>query len=179
MKRAPAQPAKLTPEQCQAIEQAVFERIEKELDPRFYLLAVNFEKETGAWYLRLYIEGQNFAVSLSDCEQVSRLVDPLVEVMPQLMDLSYSLEVSSPGVFRPLRTPREFEFYQNRVVRIEEQPAEKKAAPVQMGEGILKHYDPANRKLTLKSPHSDEVFEVSLSERNVVCLNPELRIPEE
>jgi ribosome maturation factor RimP len=181
MKRAPAKPVKLTPDQIREIETAVFQLVEAHLDARFYLLDVNFEKEAGYWYLRIYVEGRDFLISLNDCEAVSRALDPLLDEFSPLRELSYSLEVSSPGLFRPLRQEREFAFYAGRPVRVESKPPQK-GKPVQESlskpeEGILKSFDAARNVVTLKRPENNETFEVALDEEKMVCLNPEVHFP--
>lgn len=183
MKRAPAKPIQLTPEQIRQIQSAVFAVVEPQLDPRFYLLDVSFEKEAGYWYLRIYLEGKEAPVSLSDCEQVSRQLDDSLDALSILEDLSYSMEISSPGVFRPLKTEREFSFYLGRPVRVETvQPEKKKKrAPVKNAveaEGILKSYDADTQVLTLQTA-SGEAVDVSLSPERMVYLNPVLHFPEE
>lgn len=180
MKRAPAKPIKLEAEQIGTIESAVFALVEKQLDAAFYLLAVNFEKESGYWYLRVYVEGQAAPIALSDCEQISRTIDPQLETLPELKDLSYSLEVSSPGLFRPLRTEREFAFYHGRPVRVESKPG-KKGKPVPLKapeEGQLEKFDEAGNLLVLKKPDGKTV-EVALTEDLQVLLNPEIHFPDE
>lgn len=179
MKRAPAKPVKLEPDQIREIETRVFELAEKHLDSRFYLLDVSFEKEAGYWYLRVYVEGKDFTISLSDCEVVSRALDPLLDEFPPVKDLSYYLEVSSPGLFRPLRNPREFVFYAGRPVRIESKPTPKgKPGPkvtVKPQEGTLQAFDPQHNVVTLKQ--ADKTVEVALSDDIAVCLNPEVHMP--
>jgi ribosome maturation factor RimP len=142
---------------------------------------VNFEKEAGYWYLRIYVEGRDFSISLNDCEAVSRALDPLLDEFFPLQELSYSLEVSSPGLFRPLRQEREFAFYAGRPVRVENKPPQKgKPAPKAVSkpeEGILQAFDPARRVVTLKRPENNETFEVALGEEKMVCLNPEVHFP--
>lgn len=189
MKRAPVKPIQLTPEQVREIETAVFAVVEQKLDSRFYLLDVAFEKEAGYWYLRVYTEAKEGAISISDCEQISRELDPVVEPLPILADLVYSLEISSPGLFRPLKRQREFDFFAGRVVRIETpapvlkgkkkavQPVPAKSA-AEGQEGLLQSYDASRNVVVLKSAQNQEIFEVALDESKVVCLNPVIRLPE-
>lgn len=71
--------------------------------------------------LRLYIEriesagGQSpIKIGIEDCVKVSRLLDEPLDASPVLSTLfpgGYDLEVSSPGVFRPLRLPEDFQRY--------------------------------------------------------------------
>ena len=68
---------------------------------------VEYVKEAGAWYLRVYIDKAG-GVSIDDCEAVSRpLSDALDEADP--IEGSYTLEVSSAGAERPLKRPSDFE----------------------------------------------------------------------
>lgn len=67
---------------------------------------VEYLKEAGSWYLRLYIDKEG-GVSIQDCEAVSRpLSDALDEADP--IEGSYVLEVSSAGADRPLKRPEHF-----------------------------------------------------------------------
>lgn len=69
---------------------------------------VRFEKEGSAWFLRVFIDKEEKAVSTEDCEAVSRpLSDKLDACDP--IEQSYYLEVSSPGLDRQLRKPEHFE----------------------------------------------------------------------
>lgn len=180
MKRTPPKPVKLSPEQIVDIEGSVFALVEQHLDPNFYLLAVDFEKEAGYWYLRIYVEGKNAPVSLNDCEQISRHLDPLIDTIKALDDMPYSLEISSPGLFRPLKKAREFDFYAGKPVRVEiktTKTAPGKQPPAR--EGILQGFDAERRVLTLQSSSQEAPLEVPLDEQTVVYLNPEVHFPEE
>jgi ribosome maturation factor RimP len=181
MKRAPAKPIQLSSEQIQKIEAAVFALVESQLDSRFYLLNVTFEKEAGYWYLRIYLESNHEPVSLSDCEKVSRQIDTSIDELNILQDLSYSLEVSSAGIFRPLKTQREFDFYKTRPVRVETIQPKKSKVPVKTvvgPEGMLKSFNEATQVLTLEQANG-ETLNISLAPDQVVYLNPTLHFPEE
>ncbi|MCL4130884.1 UNVERIFIED_CONTAM: hypothetical protein GTU68_032034 [Idotea baltica] len=58
--------------------------------------------------LRIYID--NDPVAVEDCEKVSRQVGSLLDV-EDLIDSEYTLEVSSPGLDRPLYTLAQYEKY--------------------------------------------------------------------
>lgn len=67
---------------------------------------VEYIKEAGEWYLRVYIDKEG-GVSIEDCEAVSRpLSDKLDEADP--IQGSYTFEVSSAGCDRVLRTAEHF-----------------------------------------------------------------------
>lgn len=67
---------------------------------------VEYIKEAGSWYLRLYIDKEG-GVSIDDCETVSRGVDPLLDEADPIQD-AYTFEVSSAGADRPLKKPEHF-----------------------------------------------------------------------
>jgi|Wag4MinimDraft_11_1082651.scaffolds.fasta_scaffold01956_2 ribosome maturation factor RimP len=78
----------------------------------FELVDVEYKKEGSHWYLRVYIDrvyiDKEGGITLDDCQLVSEyLSDRLDEVDP--IEHSYILEVSSPGLDRPLKKPRDFE----------------------------------------------------------------------
>ena len=67
---------------------------------------VEYVKEAGEWYLRLYIDKEG-GISIDDCEAVSRAVsDALDEADP--IQGSYTFEVSSAGADRALKRPEHF-----------------------------------------------------------------------
>lgn len=69
----------------------------------YELVEVCLEKEAQGKYLRVYLD-RDEGISLDDCERFHRAIMPLVE------DYDYDfLEVSSPGIDRPLKTERDFE----------------------------------------------------------------------
>ena len=72
----------------------------------FELVDVEFIKEAGTYYLRIYIDKEG-GITIDDCEIVSRaLSDKLDE--KDFIEESYILEVSSPGVGRPLKKDKDF-----------------------------------------------------------------------
>jgi len=86
------------------VEELVLPIVEKN---SFELVDVEFVKEGQSWYLRVYID-KDGGIGIDDCQIVSEeLSDKLDEVDP--IKQSYFLEVSSPGLDRPLKTDRDFE----------------------------------------------------------------------
>jgi ribosome maturation factor RimP len=81
------------------------------------LVEVEFKPERGGWILRLYVEKagsadrnlstRDAAVDLELCTRVSRDLSPALDVV-DLIPHAYHLEVSSPGIERPLRGERDF-----------------------------------------------------------------------
>jgi ribosome maturation factor RimP len=79
----------------------------------YELVDVKFTMEQGGWVLRVYIDRpppETTSVDLNDCERISRELSALLDVEDPIPH-NYSLEVSSPGIDRPLRTVEHFRRY--------------------------------------------------------------------
>ena len=68
---------------------------------QFELVDVEFVKEAGNWFLRAYIDKPG-GIGVDDCETVSRRLSDLLDEQ-DFIEESYILEVSSPGLGRPLK----------------------------------------------------------------------------
>ncbi len=82
----------------------------------FSLVDVEYVKEAGTWYLRAYIDKEG-GITIDDCELVSRSFDAVLDREDFITD-SYVLEVSSPGLGRPLKKDRDFERNLDREVEL-------------------------------------------------------------
>ena len=72
----------------------------------FELVDVEYVKEAGNWYLLAYIDKPG-GITVDDCEVVNRELGDLLD-RDDFIDDSYILEVSSPGLGRPLKKERDF-----------------------------------------------------------------------
>lgn len=68
---------------------------------------VEYVREAGQWYLRLYIDKEG-GVNILDCEAISRRMSDLLDEADPI-DSSYIFEVASAGAERPLKRPGDFE----------------------------------------------------------------------
>lgn len=73
---------------------------------QFELVDVEYVKEGGNWYLRVYIDKPG-GITVDDCELVSRALSDKLDVNDYIPD-AYILEVSSPGLGRPLKKEKDF-----------------------------------------------------------------------
>jgi ribosome maturation factor RimP len=80
------------------------------------LVDVELVNEHG-WILRLYIDRPGSRVGLDDCARASHAVEMALDVA-DLIDHAYSLEVSSPGLNRPLKKPEHFQKAQGKKVKV-------------------------------------------------------------
>lgn len=73
---------------------------------QFELVDVEYVKEGSNWYLRAYIDKPG-GIAVDDCEIVSRALGDLLDEKDFIPD-AYILEVSSPGLGRPLKKEKDF-----------------------------------------------------------------------
>lgn len=80
------------------------------------LVEIQFRREGHGWVLRFFIDREQ-GVTLDDCAAVSREIGTWLDV-EDLIEQAYHLEVSSPGLERPLKKPEDFERFSGRKARI-------------------------------------------------------------
>jgi len=80
------------------------------------LFDVQFLRDGQGWVLRVFIESET-GVTLEHCSLVSRELGRYLDV-EDLIDHAYSLEVSSPGLERPLRSIDDFRRYCGKKARV-------------------------------------------------------------
>lgn len=80
-------------------------------------VGIEYSPSRGSALLRVYIDVAEGAVTLEHCERVSREISALLDVNDPI-EGHYTLEVSSPGLDRPLFTPQQFARYIGSEVRI-------------------------------------------------------------
>ncbi|MEW5722208.1 MAG: ribosome maturation factor RimP [Thermodesulfobacteriota bacterium] len=114
--------------------QAIVERVEGLAGPLlvgegFDLVEVQYRRERVGWVLRLFIDRAptpeeglagrtGSGVTLDDCVEMSREVGRLLDV-EDVVPGAYTLEVSSPGLDRPLTRPEHFRRFTGRKVKVQ------------------------------------------------------------
>lgn len=119
----------------------------------FELVDVEYVKEGGTWYLRAYIDKPG-GITVDDCEVVNRALSDLLD-QEDFIEESYILEVSSPGLGRPLKKERDFARSLGEEVEIRTYRMVNKQKEFR---GILKAYD--KDTVTIETEEEEEqVFE--------------------
>lgn len=103
------------------MSKSVLNKVRQFIEPRvtelgLELVDIEYVKEGAYWYLRVYID-KDGGVDIDDCAEVSRHVDEILDrenPIPQ----AYMLEVSSPGIERPLTKKEDFEKYRGELATI-------------------------------------------------------------
>ena len=90
-----------------SIYQSVVDLIKPTLEGNgIELVDVEYKKTGKTWVLRVFID-KNQGVTVYDCQELSREIEDLIEIH-ELIDGHYVLEVSSPGLDRPLKKAADF-----------------------------------------------------------------------
>ena len=105
---------------------AVAERVVASHD--LELFDLQLRRESIGWVVRVFIDRPDSSgtpddsVGIEDCARISRELSAILDVEDPL-DRSYTLEVSSPGLDRPLRGERDFRRFTGRRAKITVEPA--------------------------------------------------------
>ena len=100
-------------------------------------VGIEFSPNRGSSLLRVYIDAPERPVTIEDCERTSREISALLDVNDPI-EGRYTLEVSSPGLDRPLFTPEQFSRFIGSEVRVST------ALPIdgrRRFHGMLRHVD--------------------------------------
>ena len=81
------------------------------------LVGIEFSPGRGGSLLRVYVDAPERPVTIDDCERASREISALLDVNDPVAG-RYTLEVSSPGLDRPLFTPDQFRRFVGEAVKI-------------------------------------------------------------
>lgn len=112
---------------------------------------VEYVKEAGSWYLRVYIDKEG-GVNITDCEAISRELDPMLDEYDFIQE-SYVFEVGSPGLERELKRPSDFDRYTGSEVEVKLYRAVDNSKSFV---GTLAGYNDGN--VTVKCPNSEYTF---------------------
>lgn len=75
------------------------------------------KRQGASWVFRVFIERMDAEVDLADCERVTKRLSVLLDVEDPI-DSAYVLEVSSPGLDRPLRNVEDYERFAGKLARV-------------------------------------------------------------
>lgn len=116
----------------------------------FELVDVEYVKEGSVWYLRAYIDKEG-GITVNDCEAVAREMNEILD-REDYVEGSYTFEVSSPGLGRPLKKEKDYQRSLGKMIEIRTYRAinrEKEFC------GILKAYD--DTSVTLEMEDEEEM----------------------
>ena len=121
------------------------------------LWSVEYIKEAGTWYLRVYID-KDGGVGITDCEAISRKLDPILDEADPVPD-SYDFEDGSAGAERELKRPSDFEQFIGSEVEVKlYQPHEGRKTLV----GTLDGYSDGNITVSGTELKKEQIAQVKL-----------------
>ena len=118
---------------------------------------VRLVKEGASWYLRIFIDKPE-GISIDDCTNVSRAVEPIIDEADPI-DMSYYLEVCSPGVERELTRLQHYTACEGEKVKI------KLYRPVDGIRELTGVLQPADGKAVIES--GGKIYEFDISKVNL------------
>ena len=97
------------------------EQIEKLIQPimddlGLELVDLEYQREERGWILRFYLDKEG-GINLDECAAASREISSLLDI-ENTISTAYSLEVSSPGIERPLKKIKDFERFSGQLAKI-------------------------------------------------------------
>ena len=120
----------------------------------FELVDVEYVKEGSNWYLRAYIDKEG-GISVDDCEVVSRAFSDKLDE-EDFIDDAYIMEVSSPGLGRPLKKEKDYKRSMGKELEIRTYRAINREKEFY---GILKSYDETS--VTIENEDGEQTFQKS------------------
>jgi len=100
-----------------SIAESIIEMVEPVLkDEALDLVDVEYKKLGKTWTLRIFID-RDQGITVDDCQKVSRQIEDMIEI-DGLIASPFVLEVSSPGLDRPLKKEKDFLRFKNKAVQV-------------------------------------------------------------
>lgn len=101
-------------------QQKIIEKIEKIVTPvvnemGLSLADIEYMQDGGYWYVRIYVENLNGEITLEECAAISGKID---EDVDKLIEQRFFLEVSSPGIERPLKKIEDFIRFKGEKIKV-------------------------------------------------------------
>src|SRR4030043_1798460 len=124
------------------------------LDERMELVDIEYRRESKGWVLRLTLDKEG-GVTLDDCTRISQEVGRSLDV-DDFIQAPYTLEVSSPGLTRPLKTEKDFMKYLHRLVKV------KTVDPIQ-NRRRFKGKPPGVSENRIETEGDGKIFQIPLS----------------
>ena len=101
-------------------QQKIIEKIEKIVTPVVNEMGlshvdIEYMQDGGYWYVRIYVENLNGEITLEECAAISGKID---EDVDKLIEQRFFLEVSSPGIERPLKKIEDFIRFKGEKIKV-------------------------------------------------------------
>ncbi len=133
------------------------------------LVEVDFVKESGHWFLRIFIYSVERPITHNDCENLTNNLDGYLN---ELIDIPYYLEVSSPGADRKLKTTFEYNIFRGKKVEIKLKKELENGIKVFIAR-LLDYSDESGLEVQVLSHDNNDILVLDKSIISSVKLKPE------
>lgn len=123
-------------------------------------IEIDFQKESGKWFLRIFVYCNDHPVNLDDCEKLTHSIDNFLD---EIIPVKYYLEVSSPGLERKIKSTQEYSIFKGKKIKLKlKQPINE--TNVKVFQGYIEDFQ-KNIGLIFKEENSNEIL--TIKEENI------------
>ena len=120
-------------------------------------IEIDFQKESGKWFLRIFVFCNDHPVTLDDCEKLTNTID---DFLNEIIPVKYYLEVSSPGLERKFKSLQEFTIFKGKKIKLKIKNPLSEENNQKVFTGYIEDFQ-KNIGLTFKNIEDDEIIVVN------------------
>ncbi len=136
-------------------------------DLGYEIVEITYKKYLGDMNLTIFID-KDGGVDLNGCELVHKTIDPILDEIDPTNGEKYILNVSSPGIDRPLKTERDYKRNMDTEVNVS---LFEKVGDLKKFVAILRGYDLQKGVITVEYKEND----IDLEIKNIALIKPEIK----
>ena len=136
-------------------------------DLGYEIVEITYKKYLGDMNLTIFID-KDGGVDLNGCELVHKTIDPILDEIDPTNGEKYILNVSSPGIDRPLKTERDYKRNMDTEVNVS---LFEKVGDLKKFVAILSGYDLQKGIITVEYKEND----IDLEIKNIALIKPEIK----
>ena len=136
-------------------------------DLGYEIVEITYKKYLGDMNLTIFID-KDGGVDLNGCELVHKTIDPILDEIDPTNGEKYILNVSSPGIDRPLKTERDYKRNMDTEVNVS---LFEKVGDLKKFVAILRGYDLQKGIITVEYKEND----IDLKIKNIALIKPEIK----
>ena len=136
-------------------------------DLGYEIVEITYKKYLGDMNLTIFID-KDGGVDLNGCELVHKTIDPILDEIDPTNGEKYILNVSSPGIYRPLKTERDYKRNMDTEVNVS---LFEKVGDLKKFVAILRGYDLQKGIITVEYKEND----IDLEIKNIALIKPEIK----
>ena len=119
-------------------------------------IEIDFQKESGKWFLRIFVYCNDHPVTLDDCEKLTNTID---DFLNEIIPVKYYLEVSSPGLERKFKSLQEFTIFKGKKIKLKTKNQLIENSTEKVFTGFIEDFQ-KNVGLIFKNAENNEIYTV-------------------